>query len=214
MDNDPKEYTIDKNKSITEEQRNEIIQKIIEAKNNTITQDNIKEIDAKVYKKMTNHNMTTQVTTKETTYTSSDMELVDNTDKFLALIKANSEGKFDKKGELVKYIKKEGKNDDEYDIESEFLSSIDMVIDILERDEEVSSYANTMKYIYYRYTNNKAYKTDLDFSSYDTSDFKDVGSDATSGSGFEQFKRWIHTYEGGKKEGKFYIVQPDGGRRK
>lgn len=44
--------------------------------------------------------------------------------------------------------------------------------------------------------------------------FKDVGSDATSGSGFEQFKRWTHTYEGGKKEGKFYIVQPDGGRRK
>ncbi len=214
VDNDPKEYTIDQSKSITEEQRNEIIQKIIESKNNTITQDNIKEIDAKVYKQMTDHIMTTETTTNTTKYTSSDMELVDNTDKFLALIKANNDGKFDSKGELVKYIKKEGVNNSKHDIESEFLSSIDMVIDILENDEDISDYANTMKYIYYRYTNNKYYKTDMDFSSYDTSDFKDVGSDTTSGGGFEQFKKWLHTYEGGKKEGKFYIVESDGGRRK
>ena len=71
-----------------------------------MTENSIESVDAKVYKKMTDHKMKTDVTTKQTTYTSSDMELTDNTDEFLALIKANSNGEYDKKGNLVEYIKK------------------------------------------------------------------------------------------------------------
>lgn len=213
MDNDSN-YIVDPNTTITDEQRGQIIQKILESKNGTITEEFIKEINATVYKQMTDHSTSTVTTITQTTYASSDMELIDNTDKFLALIKSNGKGEFDEEGELVEYTKKEGVDDSKYDIESEFLSSIDMLIDILENDEEISSYANTMKYIYYRYTKDESYKTNLDFSSYDTSDFKDVGSTASSGSGFEQFKKWLHGWEGGSvsKDGKFYIVESDGSK--
>lgn len=97
---------------------------------------------------------------------------------------------------------------DKRDVESEFLTSIDMVIDILEKDKDISDYANTYKYIYYKYTDDEDYKTDFDVSSYDMSEFGSV----TSGSGFDLFIKWLHTYEGGKKteDGKFYIVESDG----
>lgn len=97
---------------------------------------------------------------------------------------------------------------DKRDVESEFLSSIDMVIDILEKDKDISDYANAYKYIYYKYTGDEDYKAELDFSAYDTSDYGSVAS----GSGFDLFIKWLHTYEGGRKteDGKFYIVESDG----
>lgn len=224
LENNPKDYTVDPNTTITEEQKKAIIQKVLESRSDII-ENSIESVNATVYKKMTDHSMTTIINTKEVTYTSSDMELVDNTDKFLALIRANLNGEFDKKGELVKYIKKEKDNslnpdsddyyegdDSEADIESEFLSSIDMLIEILEDDKDISDYANIMKYIYYKYTDDEAYKTELDFSAYNTNDFNEVGSSAASGSGFEQFKKWLHGWEGGSvtKDGKYYIVESDG----
>lgn len=73
-----------------------------------------------------------------------------------------------------------GKKDENMsDIEDEFLSSIDMVLDILEKDKDISDYANTYKYIYYKYTNDEGYKTELDFSAYNTSGFSDVGSNGS-----------------------------------
>lgn len=66
---------------------------------------------------------------------------------------------------------------DKSDIESEFLSSIDMVLDILKKDKEMSDYENTYKYIYYKYTGDEDYKTELDFSAYDTSGFNEISSD-------------------------------------
>lgn len=66
----------------------------------------IESIDAKVYKKVTDHKTKTSTVTKQTTYTSSDMQLTDNTDKFLALIKADEKGKYSKNGKLIEYIKK------------------------------------------------------------------------------------------------------------
>ena len=106
----------------------------------------------------------------------------------------------------------EGKKEGKSDVESEFLSGIDMLLDILESDEEISDYANTMKYIYYKYTNNESYKTELDFSAYDTKDFNDVGSATASGSGFEQFKKWMRGWEGAEltPNKKKYIVVDDG----
>lgn len=99
---------------------------------------------------------------------------------------------------------------DKRDVESEFLSSIDMVIDILENDKDISDYANTYKYIYHKYTGAESYKTELDFSTYNMSDssYNSVSSE----SGFDLFLKWLHTYEGGKKteDGKFYIVESDG----
>lgn len=205
MDNEPKDYKEDPNRTITEQQKSEIIQKII-ASQPEVTQDSITAIKATVYKYMTDHKMSSTITTTETTYTSSDMEILDNTDKFLALIRADANGKFDKSGKLIEYIRKEGAEGPD-DIESAFLSSIDMLMDILEEDKEISDYANTMKYIYYKYTNNEKYKTELDFSCYDTSDFT-----STSESASKQFIKWLHGWEGGKasQDGKHYIVESDG----
>ena len=191
MENDPENYTEDPNSTITEEQKEKIIKNILDSRDGDIT------------------------------YTSSDMELVDNTDKFLALIRANENGEYDRKGQLVEYIKKEkdenagdnqSYNDAKSDIENEFLTSIDMLIDTLEKDKEISSYANTMKYIYYKYTDDEEYKTELDFSAFDTSEFSEVESSSTSGSSFKQFKKWLHSWEGGSAtaDGKFYIVESDG----
>ena len=221
MENDPENYTEDPNSTITEEQKEKIIKNILDSRDGDITKNSIEEINAKIYKKMTNHSKSTTTVTTETTYTSSDMELVDNTDKFLALIRANENGEYDKKGQLVEYIKKEkdensgdnqSYNDAKSDIENEFLTSIDMLIDTLEKDKEISSYANTMKYIYYKYTDDEEYKTELDFSAFDTSEFSEVESSSTSGSSFKQFKKWLHSWEGGSAtaDGKFYIVESDG----
>lgn len=65
---------------------------------------------------------------------------------------------------------------DKRDVESEFLTSIDMVIDILEKDKDISDYANTYKYIYYKYTDDEDYKTELDFSAYDMSDYSSISN--------------------------------------
>lgn len=110
----------------------------------------------------------------------------------------------------VSYAAKNDKNVS--DIEEEFLSSIDMVLDILEKDKDMSDYANTYKYIYYKYTNDEGYKTELDFSAYNTSGFSDVGDSSSSGSSFKQFKKWLHGWEGGSvsSDGDFYIVESDG----
>ena len=100
-------------------------------------------------------------------------------------------------------LKKEGKAD----VEEEFLSSIDALIELLETDGQVdkdeqadkedkkasgegsesaseesnqhdntnlSSYANIMKYIYYKYTEDDDYKTKLDVSIYDINQFYDL----------------------------------------
>ncbi len=72
-----------------------------------------------------------------------------------------------------------GDEKDKSDIESEYLTSIDMVLEILRKDKEISDYENTYKYIYYKYTGNDSYKTELDFSAYDTSGFNDVSSDGS-----------------------------------
>ena len=98
------------------------------------------------------------------------------------------------------------------DVESQFLTSIDMMLEILKEDSDISDYANTYQYIYYKYTNDENYKTELDFSSYDTSGFSNVGDSSTSGSSFKQFKKWLHGWEGGSvsSDGKFYIVESDG----
>lgn len=77
----------------------------------------------------------------------------------------------------VSYAAKNDKNVS--DIEEEFLSSIDMVLDILEKDKDMSDYANTYKYIYYKYTNDEGYKTELDFSAYDVSGFSNVSSNGS-----------------------------------
>ena len=109
----------------------------------------------------------------------------------------------------ISYAKKDKDTDD---IESEFLSSIDMVLDILKDDKDMSSYENTYKYIYFKYTDDKSYKTELDFSSYNTSEFESSGDSFSSGSSFKQFKKWLHGWEGGSKssDGKYYIVESDG----
>ncbi len=65
---------------------------------------------------------------------------------------------------------------DKRDVESEFISSIDMVIDILEKDKDISDYANAYKYIYYKYTGDEDYKAELDFSAYDMSDYSSVSN--------------------------------------
>lgn len=75
-----------------------------------------------------------------------------------------------------------GDEKDKSDIESEYLTSIDMVLEILRKDKEISDYENTYKYIYYKYTGNESYKTELDFSAYDTSGFNDVNDGGNGGS--------------------------------
>lgn len=109
MEND-EDYKEDSTQSVSEEQIESIKKSIADSREEgtegPMTENSIESVDAKVYKKMTDHKMKTDVTTKQTTYTSSDMELTDNTDEFLALIKANSNGEYDKKGNLVEYIKK------------------------------------------------------------------------------------------------------------
>ncbi len=173
LSNNPQDYTADPTISLTPEQQKQINDQMLEEKDEKTGAivPIIKNINATIYKKMTDHKSTTTTTTTETTTTASDMELEDNTDGFLALIKANNKGEYDSEGKLVKYVKKENSDDTKEDVESEFLSSIDMVIEILERDDEVSDYANTMKYIYYKYTNDEDYKTELDFSAYGKSNF-------------------------------------------
>lgn len=81
-----------------------------------------------------------------------------------------------------------GDEKDKSDIESEYLTSIDMVLEILRKDKEISDYENTYKYIYYKYTGNDSYKTELDFSAYDTSGFNDTTT--ISGNSIEE-KVWF-----------------------
>lgn len=224
LENDPKDYTVDPNTSITEDQKKAIIQQILQSRSDII-ENSIESVNATVYKQMTDHSMTTLVNNKEVSYTSSDMELVDNTDKFLALIRANSKGKFDKNGKLVEYIKRGNNNnqslshifgsfdydnEDKDDIESEFLSSIDMLIEILENDKDISDYANIMKYIYYKYTEDDDYKTELDFSAYNTNEMNDVESSYASGSLATEFlKAWengaIRDYVNGTSKWSTYV---------
>ena len=109
---DDSDYKEDATETLTEDMVNNIKNKIIETKEagkGPMMVNSIETVDAKVYKKTTNHSVKTDTTTTETSYTSSDMELTDNTDKFLALIKANSNGEYDENGELVEYIVKGAK---------------------------------------------------------------------------------------------------------
>mgnify|MGYP002579694398 CR=1 FL=1 len=109
MDNDS-DYKEDTTTTVSQDEIDKIKENIMnnkaEGSEGPMTVNSIESVDAKVYKKVTDHKMKTDTTTTTTTYTSSDMQLTDNTDKFLALIKADSDGNYDKNGELVKYIKK------------------------------------------------------------------------------------------------------------
>lgn len=106
---DEADYQEDSSETLTQDIIDSIKNKIIETKEEgkgPLTVNSIESVNAKLYKKITNHSVRTDTTTTETSYTSSDMELTDNTDKFLALIKANSNGDYDENGELVEYIVK------------------------------------------------------------------------------------------------------------
>ena len=106
---DEADYQEDSSEILTQDIIDSIKNKIIETKEEgkgPLTVNSIESVNAKLYKKITNHSVRTDTTTTETSYTSSDMELTDNTDKFLALIKANSNGDYDENGELVEYIVK------------------------------------------------------------------------------------------------------------
>lgn len=109
MDNDS-DYKEDTTTTVSQDEidkiKENIMNKKAEGSEGPMTVNSIESVDAKVYKKVTDHKMKTDTTTTTTTYTSSDMQLTDNTDKFLALIKADSKGNYSKDGELVKYIKK------------------------------------------------------------------------------------------------------------
>lgn len=111
MENDA-DYKEDSSQTVSNETIESIKSTIInnrEEGSGPMTENSIESVDAKIYKKVTDHKKNTETTTKETNYTASDMELKDNTDKFLALIRADKDGNFDKDGELVKYLKKGAK---------------------------------------------------------------------------------------------------------
>lgn len=109
LENDS-DYKEDTSKSIPdnviENVKNNIVNERKSGEEGPMTSNSIEAVNAKVFKKMTDHKMKTDTTTKEITYTSSDMELKDNTDEFLALIKADSNGNYDQNGSLVKYLVK------------------------------------------------------------------------------------------------------------
>ncbi len=66
----------------------------------------ISQLQIDYYKKMVGHKMTTDVTIEATICTSSDMTIIEDVDKFLALIKADSNGDYAEDGEPVKYLVK------------------------------------------------------------------------------------------------------------
>lgn len=109
MENDS-DYKEDTTTTVSQDEIDKIKENIMDNKaegsEGPMTVNSIESVDAKVYKKITDHKMKTDTITTTTTYTSSDMQLTDNTDKFLALIKADSNGNYSKDGELVQYIKK------------------------------------------------------------------------------------------------------------
>lgn len=69
----------------------------------------VTKLEIDYYKKMTDHKMTTDVTIETTVCTASDMTIVENVDRFLALIKADSSGNYSEDGEPVKYLVKGAK---------------------------------------------------------------------------------------------------------
>lgn len=109
MENDS-DYKEDTTTTVSQDQIDKIKENImnnkVEGSEGPMTVNSIESVDAKVYKKLTDHKVKTDTTTTTTTYTSSDMQLTDNTDKFLALIKADSNGNYSKDGKLVEYIRK------------------------------------------------------------------------------------------------------------
>ena len=109
-------------------QKNELLNKIVDvvySKDGVlITQNDVRRVALNISKKMSDHKITTTVTTTTKTYTSSDMELVDNTDSFLALIRSDSNGEYTQNmkyknekdgGKLVNYIIKSAADDIEID---------------------------------------------------------------------------------------------------
>lgn len=168
MENDS-DYKEDTGKSISNDVIETIKNNIVNARESgeegPATVNSIESVNAKVSKKTTDHKMKTEITTKETTYTSSDMELKDNTDKFLALIKADSNGNYDQNGSLVKYLKKGAKVNDTVSAISSTSSTSggDYIVDTTKSDSSlVIKDKKTLEKAFKGYTTNEKLLANVD----------------------------------------------------